>query len=71
MDQHTAGCGIIYADGYHAGTAGAPRTANPQKTDSGAASVWFDGWDEGNARRARNRAEPATYNVIGAARLIV
>ena len=58
MNQTPAGSGTIFADGYFAGRMGDSRVTNPQKKDSVAASVWFAGWDEGNAITSRKKAEP-------------
>ncbi len=62
MEQNMPGAGVIFADGYLSGIAGEPRAANPQKTDGDAASVWFDGWDKGDAKRVLNGSLPASLS---------
>ncbi len=58
MKQNSVGSSVIFADGYVAGVAGEPRTTNPHQKDSGAASVWIEGWEEGHEKRTLGVAKP-------------
>jgi ribosome modulation factor len=58
MRRSSSDSSVIFADGYVAGIAGEPQTTNPHENESGAASVWMQGWDEGNARSTWNRTKP-------------
>jgi ribosome modulation factor len=56
MKQPADDLGRNFAEGYIAGISGSLRVANPKKAGSIQAAAWFEGWDQGNAKRALNLA---------------
>jgi hypothetical protein len=58
MEARPVAPDIPFANGYLSGLGGFARVSNPERTDSLAASLWFEGWDLGCAKRAVNRDKP-------------